>query len=635
MVVTAERESAAEARAPTSFVSVIDASEHATEGETVSDALAESVGVQVRRFGGLGAFSTLSIRGSSSNQVQIYFDGIPLSRARNETINLADLPLDSLERIEVYRGTAPVGFSGGGLGGVVNLVTKPPSATAHTELGVSYGSFDTRKAIASHSRQLRSVDLLAHVTYLGSEGDFRFLDDRGTRENPHDDRRASRRNNAFDSVEALFKGGSTLPNGLRLDLTSEAFFKDQGVPGPGNVQFPDPWLREWRALNYLRGGQEGLLDALDASGTVFGIYERTEFRDPKGDFSRLPQDRRDETTLVGGNLAGTYYPVASHALGWFSEAVHERFAGFDAKAPQSDEPDQTRLHLSLALQDQAALFAERLLVVPTLRYEHLRDDVSATFDIANRPSAQRERHATDLWSPSIGAQIYVSPWLTLRGNVGRFQRAPNFSELFGSRGSVRGNPDLHAEDGIMRDVGFAATPEGDRRLKLRLEYAYFNNDVDDIIVMIQTSPNFFTPRNVGGARIRGHEVALRTTLLGRVALDLNYTHQDAENRSASPNFRGRQLPGRPADEVYARTQLFAAQGELYYEFNLVSGNFTGERNLNRIPTRDVHTLGAVARVFDRLTLSVEARNLTDNQISDVGGFPLPGRSYFGTVKFRF
>ena len=38
------------------------------------------------------------------------------------------LPLDCLDRIEVYRGTVPVGFGGGGIGGVVNLVTRPPSA---------------------------------------------------------------------------------------------------------------------------------------------------------------------------------------------------------------------------------------------------------------------------------------------------------------------------------------------------------------------------------------------------------------------------------------------------------------------------------------------------------------------------
>jgi len=36
---------------------------------------------------------------------------IALSQAQDETVNLADLPLDSLESIEVYRGTVPVAFA--------------------------------------------------------------------------------------------------------------------------------------------------------------------------------------------------------------------------------------------------------------------------------------------------------------------------------------------------------------------------------------------------------------------------------------------------------------------------------------------------------------------------------------------
>src|SRR5262245_48235575 len=58
VVVTGAAPSTPERIAPTTFASVIDASQHAAEFETVTDALAESVGIQVRRYGGLGAFST-------------------------------------------------------------------------------------------------------------------------------------------------------------------------------------------------------------------------------------------------------------------------------------------------------------------------------------------------------------------------------------------------------------------------------------------------------------------------------------------------------------------------------------------------------------------------------------------------
>ena len=101
----------------TSFAAVIDTAEKTAEVDTVSEVLSEAVGVQVRRFGGLGAFSTLSIRGSAAGQVQVYMDGIPLGRARNEVVNLATLPLDAVDHLEVYRSGVPIAFSRAGPGG--------------------------------------------------------------------------------------------------------------------------------------------------------------------------------------------------------------------------------------------------------------------------------------------------------------------------------------------------------------------------------------------------------------------------------------------------------------------------------------------------------------------------------------
>src|SRR5262249_14148863 len=155
---------------------------------------AEAAGVQVQRYGGLGAFSTISIRGSSANQVPVFLHGVPLSQSQDQTVDLSTLPLDSLERIDVYRGTIPVGFSGASIGGVVILVAKPPSATPSTELEAGYGSFETRKVVATHTQEAGGFDVLGHVSYLGSKGDFTYFDDNGTPENPTDDGETTRIN---------------------------------------------------------------------------------------------------------------------------------------------------------------------------------------------------------------------------------------------------------------------------------------------------------------------------------------------------------------------------------------------------------------------------------------------------------
>ena len=43
--------------------------------------LDQAVGVKTRRYGGLGSFSTVSIRGSTAEQVQVFLDGVSLNQA--------------------------------------------------------------------------------------------------------------------------------------------------------------------------------------------------------------------------------------------------------------------------------------------------------------------------------------------------------------------------------------------------------------------------------------------------------------------------------------------------------------------------------------------------------------------------
>jgi len=200
VVVTAPRERE-EKPAPadvTGFATVIDTSTAPAGVSTLAETLAAAPGVQVRRFGGLGEFSTVSVRGFSPGQVQLYLDGVPLSRADNEVVNLGDLPLDALERIEVYRGVTPLAFAQSGPGGVVNLIPRRPGLAPLNAASVSYGSFVTRKVDVARSASEGSWDYLAFGQYLGSQNDFTFTNDLGTTDNPNDDRTETRQNAQFD-----------------------------------------------------------------------------------------------------------------------------------------------------------------------------------------------------------------------------------------------------------------------------------------------------------------------------------------------------------------------------------------------------------------------------------------------------
>lgn len=639
VIVTGEAASTPERIAPTTFATVIDATKHAAELETVTDALAESVGIQVRRYGGLGAFSTVSIRGSASNQVQIYLDGIPLSRAQNETVNLADLPIDSIDQIEIYRGTVPVTFGVAGAGGVVNLVTKPPSVAPSAELTAGYGSFNTRKAVASYSQEVHGVGVLAHVTYLGSQGDFDFVQD-PTPADPNQPKLSTTRlNNEFDSVNALLKASYSIDSRTRIDATSEAFYKDQGVPAPGLPQLRHPSFEDWRSLNYLRLSREDFVTGgIDASAALFGTYQVQRFVDKRNETGLGIQDRNDSTVNVGANATATYAISASHTGALFSELAHETFSPRNEVQTRPAGPEQERLRWTLAFQDSVWLLPDFLLLLPSIRYEHLDDDVTASFTTAGMPLG-RESVARDLWGAGIGMQVAPSAWLTIKGNIGRYQRAPSFSELFGNNAGVIGNPQLDPETALNRDIGFILVPDTmPSWADVRFEYSYFNNDVDDLITLVFSNFPFARAQNVGAARIRGHEVVLNSDLFDFVSFNLNYTHQDAEDRGKNVLRNGEQLPLRPRDELYTRVDLHAPLGGVFYEFNFIGSNrLTGAGLFDRdlVDQRSIHSAGIALNATDWLTLRFVGRNLSDNQIEDVANYPLPGRSLFGSATAQF
>jgi iron complex outermembrane receptor protein len=634
--VTEKPISEAEQRAPTAFISVVDTSTRDREFVTATEVLQELVGVQVQQFGGLGAFSTISIRGSTANQVPVYLDGIPLSQAQDETVNLADLPLESLQRIEVYRGTIPVAFGGGGIGGVVNLVTKPPSATPSTEVSVGYGSFETRKVVASHTQQLAGWDALAHLTYLGSKGDFTFEED-----NPATGQatKQTRINNEFNSVGLLLKGTRDVGDGLAVDLTEEFFFKDQGVPGAASFQNAKASLREARSLTYARLRAPQLAGGLvNTSASLFGVYNLQEFdnpfEDPNTDLGP-EQATRNQTALVGGSNTGTWYAPWSQAISWFDGLSYEQFFPFNGtNEPTSpnDGPDQTRLRLTLALQDEIPLISDRVTFVPSLRYEHLLDQFSEVNNI-NFPTTSPQTSNVDLWTPAAGVQARLTPWLAVRANIGRFQRAPNFSELFGNTGTVEGNANLKPETGINRDVGFVASMGQHGWLdRANLEYAYFHNNVSDLIDFQLVRVGVFQAANVSNARIEGHEVSLTAGAFRHFGIEMNYTHQDSADLSLKDNPFGNQLPLRPADDLFARTELFNDWGKVFYEYTYISSDPTDPFNFIIVPSRSIHTVGCTITPLSWLAFKFEAANITNADIRDLGDFPLPGVSFFGSIK---
>ena len=621
----------------TASTTVVPITTQPAEMKTLADVLDDTVGVQVRRFGGLGDFATISIRGSSPGQVGFFLDGIPLTRARSETLNLSDLPLDELQRVEVYRGTSPLAFSASALAGVVNLVTREPADTPQFSILAGGGSFGTRKAVVTGSDSHGPWSGLVTATYLGSQGDFSFLDDNGTPLNKSDDVETDRKNNAFNSGEMLGKLRYTFANGASLTGVEEAYLNDQGVPGIGAFQSDDASLRELRSLSYLRlEGHPFGHESIDAASTGYYVYERQQFRDVQGQIGLGSVSTRDQTDS-GGLDNQVVARVGSHQIEGRLDAGGEVFHPVDELAPDPNGPAQARIRLDVAAGDTFTLFDDRLLVQPSLRYEHLHDDFGGTIGPGGLVDDHAQGGDIDLFTPRLGLRFDWTPEVALRGNAGRYARAPNFSELFGNEGSVIGNPALKPEKGVNADFGIVYTRDTlGPFTHLRAETTGFVSFVDDLIVLVQNSQRTAVPRNVASARVLGTEATLATTAFEHVHLSLNYTFQDARDESGIPARDGNQLPGRPEHALYARTEYHLGPGQVFYECDFLAKNFLDQANFREVDSRTVHTIGLASRLpWPAFEVTFELRNFTNNQIEDIGGFPLPGRSVFGSIRWRW
>ena len=169
-------------------VTVIPIDERIAASQDLGSVLNSASGTVVRRLGGLGDYSAVSIRGSSFRQVQVFLDGIPLNPDGSSAVNLVELPLSYFQRVEVYRGNAPSHFAAAPLGGVVNLVTQPSD---YQQGALSYGSMETARMVMSVPFQGqwagRPVDSLLLADGFQSKGDFLNFSDNGTIYNVTDD----------------------------------------------------------------------------------------------------------------------------------------------------------------------------------------------------------------------------------------------------------------------------------------------------------------------------------------------------------------------------------------------------------------------------------------------------------------
>lgn len=139
-------------------------------GRTLSEVIARQAGVQTSSNGGLGKTSSLFIRGTENRHVLFLVDGVRYTSATAGTPPLDNIPLESIERIEVLKGPASALYGSDAVGGVVQIFTRRGAQGFNPYASVTLGSESRREASAGMRGGSGEVSYALGVQTLREKG---------------------------------------------------------------------------------------------------------------------------------------------------------------------------------------------------------------------------------------------------------------------------------------------------------------------------------------------------------------------------------------------------------------------------------------------------------------------------------
>lgn len=154
-------------------VTVIRPSDYKGEQKTLPELLQDVPGVHVRYVAGKGQYTTVTVRGSTAAQVGVFVDGVLTNLGGDAAVDISTIPINNVERIEVYRGYIPARFGGTYMGGVINIVTKKPDK-ANISAQIGQSSWGGHTAGLEITQPLGNGSLLIGINRDESDGDFRY-----------------------------------------------------------------------------------------------------------------------------------------------------------------------------------------------------------------------------------------------------------------------------------------------------------------------------------------------------------------------------------------------------------------------------------------------------------------------------
>ena len=145
-------------------VTVVDGSKLRGRSSGIEEILTRTSGIKVRKTGGLGSASRISVHGLEGKRVAVYINGFPLN-SPDGSFDINDIPIDVIKYIEVYKGIVPAEYGGDGLGGAINIMTREDECDL-VGFTQELASFGTSKTLTSAQKLFAKSGILFNVAFF-------------------------------------------------------------------------------------------------------------------------------------------------------------------------------------------------------------------------------------------------------------------------------------------------------------------------------------------------------------------------------------------------------------------------------------------------------------------------------------
>lgn len=580
--------------------------------KSVAEALRLANGVTVKDYGGLGGMKTVSVRNLGAEHTCVLYDGVPVSNCQAGQIDISRFSTDNINAIrmgigaptEMLTPASAEPFSG-------NLYLTTPNDDKASELKLSYGNWNTINTSARFSKRI----INSFVNYSHTDGDYPFTLTNGTLKT-HERRNNGRTDAVNGEINASRDFATESNHRSHLSAKLYYYYSDRQLPGGVIYYNNEAHERLWdencfvQAKYDLQLGRQWEMQFIGKYNHSWNKYFDGNQIDDGEITMHTYRYRQDETFLsVGVN----YRAARTNDRLQMAVVVDETWNTLRNNIPEVGHKYRTTTYSTLRIRYHEHWFTA---------------NASLSFTFLNETRNQKR------FTPSVS--MSVKPWnerqIFVRASWRQAFRLPSFNDLYYYR---LGNRDLRPERTNETNIGLTYSghlPAG----QLSVTADAYLNRVHDLIVAFPTT-FAWKMYNYGKVDIKGLNVMAEYRQKS-VMVNVGYNLNDARNITASSTSRySRQVP---------YTARHSGNASVIWQNRLVNVGYAlqwmGKRYSSlmherqyRLPSFDDHSL-TLTKIFmvskRHCEVSLMCKNILDRQYEIIQFYPMPGRSFFLSVK---